>query len=541
MDEPESRGALRSRRIPERWKAPLFDLALLVVLGGLTLAELSGAPSHSTAAEGTAALLALAIGLQRRYPHTALTAVTAYAAVQALLTGLGVTSTTILVVPYLCVSVSAFRAGLFSHRSRPVVALTAVTAAATLAVYAAAGMVLGYDTRAFLSSTDDWASIALALVLTLVTPWLFGRYWHWQNRVGHGGWEMAERMERTRAAETDRARLLERARIASRMHDSLGHDLALIAVRAAALEMAAQEDPERREAAAELRGAAHEASLRLREVIGFLREKPEDPPTETVSDLVERASDAGLSVRLLREGPDPDPGSVSGRSAHRVVQEALTNAAKYAPGAEVSVRVVRGDGVTRVTVEDTGTVTGSTVPSRPEDTGGGLAGLRALAEKEGGTFESGPSGSGFALRAVLPETHGSPDSADTATRAHQLRAQTRGRARRSLITAVVVPSALGMATVGVAFLALWWVSANSVLPPERYELLSVGDPRATVEAELPRYSYPASSVDDPPPPPAEADECRYFLVTMEGGLPPVYRLCFADGVLVSKEGIERTQ
>uniref|UniRef100_UPI00036421BB sensor histidine kinase n=1 Tax=Nocardiopsis ganjiahuensis TaxID=239984 RepID=UPI00036421BB len=408
MDDSGRRSRLRGRRVPERWKAPLLDFALWAVLAALTLTELAGTPSHAMAVEGAVALAVLAVGLQRRFPHAALTAVTAYAAAQALLTGLGATSTTILVVPYLCVCVSSFRAGLFSGRARPVVTLTAVTAAAAFAGYAASGTVLGYTSRAFLAGADDWASVALALVLTLVTPWLFGRYWHWQSLVGRGGWEMAERMERARVAETDRARLLERARIASRMHDSLGHDLALIAVRAAALEMSAKDDPERREAAAELRGAAHDANLRLREVIGVLREEPEDTPTETVSDLVERASDAGLSVRLLREGSDPDPGSASGRAAHRVVQEALTNAAKYAPGAEVSVRIVRGGGVTRVTVEDTGAVTESALPARSEDTEGGLAGLRALAADEGGTFESGPSGDGFAVRAVLPDTHGSP-------------------------------------------------------------------------------------------------------------------------------------
>lgn len=429
----------------------------------------------------------------------------------------------------------------------------------------------------------------LAIILTLIAPWLFGRYRLWQSRVEEGGWEVAERMERTRAAEADRARLLERARIASRMHDSLGHDLALIAVRAAALEMAAQADPSgrggpgseadpegleglegadsgtdqsrsaQRKAAAGLRTAAHEANLRLREVIGFLRESPEGAegaggaegdeaaPVESVSALVERASDAGLSVRLLREGPDPDPRSPGGRTAHRVVQEALTNAAKYAPGAAVSVRVIREEGVTRVTVEDSGTTTGPALPARSgghEGTGSGLADLRSLVAEGGGGFEAGPvtEGTGFAVRAVLPDSPDRTEPSDpTGSQTSLLHAEASGRARRSLFTAVAVPTAISLLVVGFGFLVLWWVSSNSVLPPEHYEPLSVGDSRAAVEEVLPRFAYPPNSVDDAPPPPTDADECRYYLVVSESGLPPVYRLCFGDGVLVSKERIERTE
>ena len=455
MDETGRRIGFQGWTVPEHWRAPLLDLAVWAVLGALTLVELAGAPAHSTTVEGPVALLVLAVGLQRRFPDAGLTALTAYAAVQALLTGFGVTSSTMLMTPYLCVAVSAFRAGSFSGRPRPVLVLSTVIVTVTLSVHAASGILSGADARAFLSDTVNWLNVPLAVILALVAPWLFGRYRLRLSRAAEGGWEVAERMERARAAEADRARLLERARIASRMHDSLGHDLALIAVRAAALEMAVQEgsrgrdgsaspaDPDgesreadrigtaQRKAAAELRTAAHEANLRLREVIGFLREAPGgtegaegDAPVESVSELVERASDAGLSVRLLREGPDPDPRSPGGRTAHRVVQEALTNAAKYAPGARVSVRVVRDDRGVRVAVEDSGTVTGPALPVRAgghEGSGGGLTDLRSLLAGSGGSFEAGPAtaGAGFVVRAVLPdppERTGDPESTGSEAR-----------------------------------------------------------------------------------------------------------------------------
>lgn len=159
-------------------------------------------------------------------------------------------------------------------------------------------------------------------------------------------------MERTSAAEAGRSRLRERAHIASRMHDSLGHGLSLIAVRAAALEMASRHEPDQEAAASELHAATHEANLRLREVIGVLREEPDDGPwdvsDESVSTLVGHAAEAGLSVLLLRQGPGPEPDSWTGRTVHGVVREALTNAAEYAPGSRVSVHVVREEVPVRV-------------------------------------------------------------------------------------------------------------------------------------------------------------------------------------------------
>ncbi|GHI22760.1 hypothetical protein Shyd_41310 [Streptomyces hydrogenans] len=74
------------------------------------------------------------------------------------------------------------------------------------------------------------------------------------------GWELADRMEREQAAVADRERLRERSRIAGDMHDSLGHDLALIAVRAGALEVDPGLGAEQQRAAGELRRAAAEAT-----------------------------------------------------------------------------------------------------------------------------------------------------------------------------------------------------------------------------------------------------------------------------------------
>ncbi|MCQ0011553.1 histidine kinase dimerization/phosphoacceptor domain-containing protein [Actinomadura madurae] len=95
------------------------------------------------------------------------------------------------------------------------------------------------------------------------------------------GWERAEHLENQQRIIAERERLRERARIAQDMHDSLGHELALIAVRAGALEVAADLGDRHRAAAAELRTGAADATEHLREIIGVLRD---DAPGENPAD-----------------------------------------------------------------------------------------------------------------------------------------------------------------------------------------------------------------------------------------------------------------
>jgi signal transduction histidine kinase len=553
------------RKEPRGWTRPAVEAVLWALLGALIVVELSGARDRPPVLETCLLLLALAVAaaLSRPLPSVSLGVVLAGAVLQTSASVLLTVETSVF-TPWLAVAVLALLTGLRSERVRPVVAMVVVACSFTLVLHLSAGLVSGTGVRAFLSDSVDWLGVVLTIALSTLTPWLFGRYQRLRRRVWRGGWEIAERMERTRAAEADRARLRERARIATRMHDSLGHDLALIAVRAAALEMTAREDSEQSRAAGELRTAAHEANLRLREIIGVLRESGDgdggdDPgeavsgpgaigpgPGESVAALVQRASDAGMRVRLLREGPDPDPAAPGGGVVHRVVQEALTNAAKYAPEAEVTVRVVREADRTRVSVSDTGPpgAVRAVLPARSGG-GSGLAGLRALVEELGGSFASGrEEGAGFAVRATVPDPGaggGAEDPGESETR--RAHSEARDRARRRLVAAVAVPAALGLGLAAVGLGLLSWVGVNTVLSPERYGRLSVGDDRERVEEVLPRFSYPEGSVSarasEPPAPPGA--QCLFYLSRYENGLPPVYRLCFEDGVLVAKDELHRTE
>jgi signal transduction histidine kinase len=156
--------------------------------------------------------------------------------------------------------------------------------------------------------------------------------------------------ERQHALQITEARTSERARIAREMHDVLAHRLSLVAMHAGALSYRRGLTEEQVAATADvIRASTHAALTDLREVLGVLRteeldgapERPQ-PTLSTVPTLVEEAVAAGGNVRLHNEVGDLSaaPDTV-GRSAYRVVQEALTNARKHAPDTTVDV-VLRG-------------------------------------------------------------------------------------------------------------------------------------------------------------------------------------------------------
>ncbi|MER5269098.1 histidine kinase [Actinosynnema sp. NPDC002837] len=248
-----------------------------------------------------------------------------------------------------------------------------------------------------------WEGVgALAsLGLFVVLPWLAGRFRRQQAELIAVGRERIVQLERAQELVAERARLRERARIAADMHDSLGHELTLIALRAGALELTGDTESARR-AAAGLRESAVTATDRLRRTVGVLREgaAPVEPPDETVEALVDRAAVAGLPVVLTRTGDTTPLPPLLDRAVHRVVQEALTNAARHAPGAPVAVELATTDEVL-VTVANP-------VDRTPVGDGGGsgLAGLAERVRLVGGTLRSGVVDGRFTVTARLPRGGG---------------------------------------------------------------------------------------------------------------------------------------
>lgn len=390
-----------------------------------------------------------------------------------------------------------------------------------------------------------WFPLSVYLVLFGVVPWLIGRYWRQYHELVLTGWERAEQLEREQRIIAERERLRERSRIARDMHDSLGHDLSLIALRAGALEMAADLDERRRAAAGELRSSATAATERLREIIGVLREEsdpvPMEPARESVAELVERTRASGVTVLLHREGEPVPVAPMVDRAGYRVVQEALTNATKHAPGAAVTVRLTQAGGETVVAVANERPPAGP--PPSPAQGRRGLTGLSERVRLVGGTLSAGETRQGgFEVVARLPHAAPAaardepPDHTGTSESAHQL-ANARARVRRGLITVLVAPAGLLAVLASVMLGYYVYVTFNSVLSPDDFRRLAVGQPLADVAPVLPDKEALEGPLAHDPPVPAGA-MCRYYRPDANLlGLSKVHRLCFADGRLVAKDVI----
>jgi signal transduction histidine kinase len=215
-------------------------------------------------------------------------------------------------------------------------------------------------------------------------------------------WERARRAEAEQAARVAEARIAERARIAREMHDVLAHRLSLVATYAGALEFRPDLSPEQMaRAAGVVRDGVSQALTELREVIGVLRDDADpsgpQPSYADVPRLVDEARAAGQTVRL-EDQTTAAPSELVGRTAYRVVQEALSNARRHAPGAAVTI-LLSGESGDGLTVEVANPYAGG-----PTGDGLGLTGLRERVSLAGGRLTAGPVGDAFQLRVWLPWT-----------------------------------------------------------------------------------------------------------------------------------------
>ncbi|MFD8939921.1 histidine kinase [Streptomyces sp. NPDC059578] len=251
----------------------------------------------------------------------------------------------------------------------------------------------------------------LAYVATVVVPGLAGRYWSQRRTLLHALHDRNAQLLWEREMIAGQARLLERQRIAQDMHDSLGHQLALISVHTGALEVDPGLTPRQREAVGVLRNASVTAMHELREVVGILRDGIAGPPVDGAGPaargiagldaLVADAQRAGSTVRLRRAGEERPVAAAVGHAAYRIVQEALTNAFKHAPGAAIDVALrYEPDSLVVEVVSDRA----AQQPADEVVSGGqGLTGLRERARLVGGIVHAGPADAGgFRVAGVLP-------------------------------------------------------------------------------------------------------------------------------------------
>ncbi|MFI0819106.1 sensor histidine kinase [Streptomyces sp. NPDC021098] len=416
-------------------------------------------------------------------------------------------------------AVAAFRVGRGRGRTGAAVVVFAGVVSAGVVAAAVVPSLLGLGSR-----------FVGVVVCAVMVPWFAGRFRRQYEELVRAGWERAEQAERERWLIAERARLRERARIARDMHDALGHDLSLIALSAGALKLApGLEEPHRR-TAQDIRARAAVAVDRLGEAIGVLREEAEESAAG-IARLVDEASAAGLAVELRAEGADTGLPPLVERAAYRVVQEALTNAARHAPGAAVTVRVAYGEEETAVRVENA--AAGAT-EARTRGGGHGLDGLAERVTLAGGSFAYGPRDGGFAVEARLPHTP--PEQTTECAPQEQRRA--RHRVRRVVVAAVLVPLVSG-AALSAALMGWDQVTASrAVLDPGDFARLRVGQDRSEVERVLPgrQLAHHPSAAE----PEGRGIRCEYYAMTadrFDDRSGDAYRLCFRDGVLVARDAL----
>jgi signal transduction histidine kinase len=258
------------------------------------------------------------------------------------------------------------------------------------------------------------AAGAIEGFLPLAAGWFIGDSVAARRRYMVG---LAEQAERERAAEEERARQEvreERVRIARELHDVVAHTLAVITVQAGVgRRLMAKRPEEARTALESIEMIGRTAQDELRVVLGLLRHEETEAaalaPAPTLVDLKELADTvraSGTPVELRTSGTDRQLSPALELTLYRVVQEALTNVVRHAPGASATVDLAVADTEIRLEVADDGGSPGRTGdPARPAipGTGHGIGGMRERIGAFGGWLAAEPvPGGGFRVLAEIP-------------------------------------------------------------------------------------------------------------------------------------------
>jgi signal transduction histidine kinase len=321
---------------------------------------------------------------------------------------------------------------LLARRSAPVT-VAAANAALAVATATAAAVVAAYAALAYGVGTARVRAVTVALVVAAARPWkvavsragddhvtvhfqlmlfpvVIAALLGWRHRRARARDTQAAR---DRATVAEQARADERARLAAEMHDVITHRVSLMVLQAGALQVSTTDDTVRRHAD-ELRQSGRQALRELRDLLSVIRdeapgdgaERSPEPAVLDLADLVAASRGVGIPVELVTFGAAPPLSTVVARAAYRVVQEALTNVHKHAPGTAVWLSVRYDADDLRLTIRNTAPATPGT-PGEPSLAGtganGGLHGLRRRVELVNGSLRAGPRpDGGFEVFARLP-------------------------------------------------------------------------------------------------------------------------------------------
>ena len=242
--------------------------------------------------------------------------------------------------------------------------------------------------------------------------------------------ELTTQLEGAQAQIAQRATIEERVRIARELHDAAAHHISVIGVQAELAWYVFDSDPQQsRESLGLIAKASREAVTEMRNLLTVLRPASADRDDteleyapalglDRLPELVERVGTTGVAVEVETEGARRALSPGADACAYRIVQEALTNVTKHAPGADAHVRLAYEPDALRISVVNGapprygGLLFGDPFATLPEQlrrggTGLGLLGMRERAAICGGDLEAGPRhGGGYAVVLRLPFSSG---------------------------------------------------------------------------------------------------------------------------------------
>ena len=384
-------------------------LAMLVIAFGLRVWHGPRFVMPTAGLAGASVAATLPVAVRRLWPLPVLAVVTAAVAV---LTAVGRAQLT----GDLMLGMAGYMAAVQVRRPVAVAALVAAEAAIFAGLLTAA-------------ATAHTQNVMLHSMLACAAMWFVGSGVRERRRYRSG---LAEQEIQRQRAEQERSRHAlaeERLRIARELHDVLAHSLSVVTVQAGVgRRVGAARPAEALRALRCVEEASRGALDELRQVLCLLRSDDEPgeasaveadsgipargatlAPAPGLGDLGSLAAmvrSAGIQVGLDLTGDVTTVPPAAALTAYRIVQEALTNVVRHAPGAEAAVRVGIGRDGVRIQVTDTGRDPWARTVSLADgnETGGhGIAGMRERASIFGGTLEAGPlSVGGFQVAAFLP-------------------------------------------------------------------------------------------------------------------------------------------
>jgi signal transduction histidine kinase len=340
------------------------------------------------------------------------------------------------------------------------------TAAAVLGGAEAASIAALVTTHDTLGWLGDQSVLVLGVFCVLA-----GAYRRLRHELTAQGWSRA-------GAAQAAARLRERARIAAELHDTVGHELTLLSLRAGGIQVTTA-DPAVREQAAALRSAAADAITKVRRLVDVLGEDASGGGPG-LDELVRRQRAAGTTVHVEGELPGEASDPVR-RAAARVVAQALANAAQHAFGEPVRIVIGARDGEVSITV------TNPCPPRAPSPrAGSGLAAMGERLRMLGGTLRTERTVDEFRLVASMPRDAEARVTADgTGGMDPEVVVEygrRRRRAREVLVASVAAPLA-ALVILATGFYA--WAVRDASIEARDFQRLHVGMAQGTAEGILP--------------------------------------------------------